>query len=120
MLGGVLSGSKFGSDVRQWQSPLKEAQSRSEPADLGQTFIAIDPLAFGLGFESRMSQLIEQMRSLHPGEGQPAVMVPGEPESNAFREQLSSGVRLHDSLVAELAQLAESLKVKPLTVENPV
>lgn len=111
VLGGVLADSSFGREVRTWQSPLLEGEGADEGANLGQTFVAIDPDFFMPGFPQRMDRFVDQMRGLPSAEGQPAVMVPGEPELNARREQSEHGIRLHDSLVESLHRLAEECGV---------
>ena len=86
VLGGVLGNANYGRKIRTWQSPLKNTEQQADGANLGQAFIVIDPSVFGGGFPLRMDDFIEQMHSLPPGEGQPGVMVPGEPELNAHKE----------------------------------
>ncbi|KAF6773587.1 hypothetical protein AHF37_07511 [Paragonimus kellicotti] len=54
---GILSGAHYGSNIRQWMKTER-------PADLGQGFVAIDPNAFGFGFEDRLSDYMRMMREL--------------------------------------------------------
>jgi LDH2 family malate/lactate/ureidoglycolate dehydrogenase len=122
VLGGVLGNANFGRKIRTWQSPLlnksknkSEKSSSSAPqeeedeegANLGQAFVVIDPDVFGSGFPQRMDEFIGQMHSLPSGEGQPDVLVPGDLELNARKEQAQHGIRLHESLIDSLNQMAE-------------
>ena len=124
VLCGVLSGANFGRKIRTWQSPLLsregEGEDDGEGANLGQCFVAIDPSAFAPGFPERVTDLVKQMRDLPSGAGQPRVMVPGEPELNARREQDAKGIRLHESLIRNLDQLSEELSVPRIEIEIEV
>ena len=114
VLGGVLGNANYGRKIRTWQSPLKNTEQQADGANLGQAFIVIDPSVFGGDFPLRMDDFIEQMHSLPPGEGQPGVMVPGEPELNAHKEQAEHGIRLHDSLIDSLNLLSKEYGVDPI------
>jgi len=78
---GVLSGSKFGTQVRTWT----DAGFSSE-ANLGQCFVAIDPSAFAPGFPGRLSELIQQVKTSRPSENHTDLLVAGEPESSHIEE----------------------------------
>ncbi|XP_048746557.2 uncharacterized protein LOC125659053 [Ostrea edulis] len=73
ILCGILSGAKFGPNIRTWKDFEKVA-------NLGQCFIAIDPNAFAEGFTDRMSELMDFCRHLEPAESEHPVMVAGDPE----------------------------------------
>ena len=123
VLCGVLSGANFGRKIRTWQSPLlsrEGGEDDGEGANLGQCFVAIDPSAFAPGFPERVTDLVKQMRDLPSGAGQPRVMVAGEPELNARREQDAKGIRLHASLIQNLNQLSEELSVPKIEIEIEV
>jgi len=112
VLGGVLGDASFGRKIRTWQSPLLSREGGANEKDdgganLGQAFIAIDPGVFMPGFPSRMDDFIDQMHGLPSADGLPQVMVPGEPELNARKEQEREGIRLHDSLIDNLNQVSE-------------
>ena len=109
VLGGVLGNANFGRKIRTWQSPLKSSKQEDpvEGANLGQAFVVIDPSVFGMGFPQRMDEFIGQMHALPPGEDQPDVLVPGDLELNARKEQAEHGIRLHESLVDSLNQMAD-------------
>ncbi len=54
------------------------------------------------------------MHTLPSGEGLPRVMVPGDPERNAYAEQQRHGIRLHDSLVDNLNQVSKECGLDPI------
>ena len=56
---GVLAGSRFGPNIRTWQTSSGEA-------DLGQCFIAINPGNFADGFEDRLQSLMDHCRNMQP------------------------------------------------------
>lgn len=80
MFCGILSGSKFGTQVRTWT----DAGFSSE-ADLGQCFVAIDPSHFAPGFSGRLSELINQVKTSEPSEGHTDLLTPGDPEASHIR-----------------------------------
>ena len=53
---GILGGSKYGNNVRRWGF----AKDGSDPANLGQCFVAIDPECFAPGFSERL-RLVETL-----------------------------------------------------------
>ncbi|PSN40099.1 hypothetical protein C0J52_13746 [Blattella germanica] len=71
---GVLAGSTSGPNVRKWM------EDTDRPADLGQTFVAIDPNCFAPGFEDRMSNLNDHLRGMERSDPTKPVLVPGDPE----------------------------------------
>uniref|UniRef100_A0A0B7AHT4 Malate dehydrogenase n=1 Tax=Arion vulgaris TaxID=1028688 RepID=A0A0B7AHT4_9EUPU len=105
---GILSGSAFGSNIREWSE-------HSCDADLGQCFVAIDPTAFASGFEDRLSELIHQCKDLEPAEGESEVLVPGDPEKKHIKlcSELG-GIPYHPKQIAFAEQIAEKYDVAPL------
>jgi len=73
---GILSGSKFGTQVRTWTDA-----GFSSAADLGQCFVAINPDFFAPGFQGRLSDLINQVKKSEPSEGHSELLTPGDPET---------------------------------------
>ena len=71
------------------------------------------------GFPLRLDDFIDQMRDLPSADNHPKVMVPGEPELNARREQQEKGIRLHDSLVDNLNMLSEDLGLSRIHATSP-
>ena len=74
ILCGILGGSRFGPNVRTWQTSSGEA-------DLGQCFIAINPGNFADNFEDRLQSLMDHCRNLEPVDKNKPVLVAGDPES---------------------------------------
>lgn len=72
---GILSGSRFGQNIRNWANHDAEA-------DLGQCFVAINPEMFADGFESRLSELIHHCKDQTPANGESEILVAGDPERN--------------------------------------
>lgn len=61
ILCGVLGGAAFGRNIRKWTLDGGESA-----ADLGQMFMAIDPLVFAPGFAGRMTELNSMLRESKP------------------------------------------------------
>lgn len=61
VLTGIMSGSNYASNIRNWT-----LGGSSEPMNLGQVFIAVDPNCFAPGFEDRMTDLNDILRNLPP------------------------------------------------------
>lgn len=59
VLCGVLAGANFSTHIRKWT-----LQGGSEPANLGQFFMAIDPKCFAPGFEERVHEQNEILRGM--------------------------------------------------------
>ncbi|BFY98450.1 hypothetical protein BsWGS_01490 [Bradybaena similaris] len=105
---GILSGSAFGSNVKDWGHNRKEA-------DLGQCFVAVDPKAFAPGFEDRLSELIHQCKDSEPAEGEHEVLVPGDPENKHILlcSELG-GIPYHPKQIAFADEIARKYGVEPL------
>ncbi|CAL1542127.1 unnamed protein product [Lymnaea stagnalis] len=106
---GILSGSNFGSNVRDWTE-------HSSFADLGQCFAAIDPKAFAPGFEDRLSSLIHQCRDQEPAEGESEILVPGDPEKRHMDlcEKLG-GIPYHPKQIEFADHIAQKYDTEPLS-----
>ena len=97
---GVLSGSAHGPDIQPWLC------TRDGAIDYGHCFIAIDPSRFAGGFQDRLNNYLQTMRSL-PGK----VKVAGDPEKEYEEEAKEKGVLLHAPVAATLKKLAEQFQV---------
>ncbi|CAI5438076.1 unnamed protein product [Caenorhabditis angaria] len=73
VLCGIMSGSAFGKNIRQWMAT-------DTTADLGQCFVAIDPECFAPGFQGRLQEFVDETRDLKPINKNRPVQVPGDPE----------------------------------------
>lgn len=78
--------------------------------------MAIDPAAFGAGFNERMGDLMRGMRDLAPTDPALPVLVPGDPEKRMEEAYALHGIAFHPNLVHALQSLARRLSVAPLPV----
>lgn len=94
VLAAALVGAQFGHEASSF------ASLDGGPPRTGQTFIAIDPSACSEGFGERVAALLEAMT------GQPGVRVPGSRRAAARAEARVRGVRISETLLAELRRRA--------------
>ena len=102
VLSGALTGSAVGTGVHGPYEP--EARS-----GCGHLFLALDPAAFGdrAGFDARVRQLVDEVRTTPLAQGSDAVLTPGEVEDRAEVANLAAGgVVLARDALAELQRLA--------------
>ena len=99
--GGILGGGAFGPNT------VSLFSTHEGPADLGETFMAIDPAALGEpgAFEARMELLIGQLTDAPTVPDAPGpVLIPGAPEAEAERLAARRGVVIdrehHETLIA--------------------
>ncbi len=102
ILAGVLAGSAFGADVRDWNLDFEA------PANVGHFFLVMKvesfmPLA---EFEERMESAIAQLKALKPAEGFDEVLYPGERSGRLEKERRVSGVPVEEDVVKTLRDLA--------------
>uniref|UniRef100_A0A1I7XQ96 Peptidase A1 domain-containing protein n=1 Tax=Heterorhabditis bacteriophora TaxID=37862 RepID=A0A1I7XQ96_HETBA len=67
VLCGIMAGSAFGKNIRQWQTT-------EENANLGQCFVVIDPDCFAPGFRDRLENFLDETRGLKPASTHPIVL----------------------------------------------
>jgi LDH2 family malate/lactate/ureidoglycolate dehydrogenase len=106
ILTGVLAGANTGTRVVPFSTALG-------PSDLGQLFIAINPVAVDADdFDRRVDLLLEDVLSAPaaPG-GNPGVVIPGQPEADRERLQRRIGIVLDELDHASLAELGGRLSV---------
>ncbi|XP_033298716.1 uncharacterized oxidoreductase YjmC-like [Bombus bifarius] len=107
VLCGILSGSEFGPNIRQWKT-------KEKIANLGQCFMAINPEAFGCGSKERLGQLLKQLRNLAPAEDKP-VLIPGDLERAAMkRVDKEGGITYHPNQIQACKEFAKVMGVEPL------
>ncbi|WP_274626270.1 Ldh family oxidoreductase [Arvimicrobium flavum] len=105
ILGGVLSGSAFAGDTRDWNTDF------TGPADVGHFLLAMKVEAFMplAEFESRMETAIGRLKALPPAQGFDEVRFPGERSGNTEIERRRHGIPLSVEAVTSLrAQAASS------------
>ena len=102
VLSGALTGSAVGTGVH---GPY-EADT---PSGAGHLFLALDPDAFGdrAGYESRVRQLIDEVKGVPLAQGFDEVFYPGEVEDRAEAANLAAGgVLLAEQSLTDLHELA--------------
>lgn len=109
---GVLSGANYGPWVPPFVSFL------APPPDpvgdgIGHFFGAmrVDGFRPAKEFKTHMDQWITRFRSAKTLEGQPSVVIPGDPERESHKVRLRDGIPLHGSVEAELRQLGEKFQL---------
>jgi LDH2 family malate/lactate/ureidoglycolate dehydrogenase len=101
VLSGALTGSAVGTGVH---GPYEA----DKPSGAGHLFLALDPDAFGdrAGYESRVRQLIDEVKDVPLAQGFDEVFYPGEVEDRAEAASLTAGgVLLAEQSVADLRAL---------------
>jgi LDH2 family malate/lactate/ureidoglycolate dehydrogenase len=101
VLSGALTGSAVGSGVH---GPYEADQ----PSGCGHLFLALDPAAFGdrAGYEARVQQLIDEVKTVPLAQGFDEVFYPGEVEDRAEAANLAAGgVVLAEQSLADLRAL---------------
>ena len=101
VLSGALTGSAVGSGVH---GPYEA----DEPSGAGHLFLALDPDAFGdrAGYEARVRQLIDEVKTVPLAQGFDEVFYPGEVEDRAEAANLAAGgVVLAEQSLSDLRAL---------------
>ena len=114
VLSGALTGSAVGTGVH---GPY-EAGERS---GCGHLFLALDPDAFGdrAGYEARVRQLIDEVKSVPLAQGFDEVFYPGEVEDRAeAASRAAGGIALSGQSLADLRELAAGAGVPFLPEEG--
>ncbi len=108
----VLSGANYGPWVPPFVSFL------APPADpvgkgIGHFFGAmrVDGFRPASEFKEHMDKWITRFRSAKTVTGQPAVIIPGDPEREAHAQRLNEGIPLHGTVVEDLKKLGEKFKL---------
>jgi LDH2 family malate/lactate/ureidoglycolate dehydrogenase len=107
LLTGVISGGLYGTHARGF------GQSMSQSLEVCHAFLAIDIRRFMPveEFESRVDDLIAQIRKSEPAPGFAQVYVPGERSFLTRRVRADAGIPLHAKLVEDLQHLAQDLSL---------
>ncbi|CAB3407226.1 unnamed protein product [Caenorhabditis bovis] len=105
MLCGIMGGAAFGKNIRQWQTTSKNA-------DLGQCFVAIDPECFAPGFSERLQQFVDETRNLKPIDPTRPIQCPGDPErAHMAMCDFLDGIVYKKKQLVHLKELADRLEV---------
>jgi len=101
VLGGTLNGGAFSVLHRQ-------RHGANAPANVGHSFIAIDPAAFAgaHAFAGELDAVIDVLHATRPADPAAPVLVPGDPEAAAYAHRQEAGVPLAAALLSQLGELA--------------
>ncbi|HTO15994.1 MAG TPA: Ldh family oxidoreductase [Edaphocola sp.] len=115
ILTGVLSGASYG----PWAPPFPAyvPMPQNMPGDgLGHFFGAMRTDAFRPteAFLLEMDHWIERFRNAQPSNEAQKVLIPGDPEREAELDRSKNGIPVHKSVIKDLSELAEKLKITPL------
>ena len=109
VLCGVLSGSNFGPFIGR-------RSSRTYPANIGHCFIVLNPACFAPGFESRLTDIIRNLRQLPPIASGTPVIVPGDGRADRAKSVMDQGgIELTEDQIKKCNEISTALRVKPLT-----
>lgn len=102
ILGGVLSGSAFGGDIRDMTRDF------TAPQDVGHFFLALKVDAFmpEREFASRMEEEIRRLKALKPAVGFDEVSYPGEREARLAEHRQAEGIPIPPETVQVLRSVA--------------
>lgn len=94
VLSGVLTGSLFGSSVRDMYEDF------GSPQGIGHFMLAIDISRFMdlMIWKARMDDMISSLKLSQPAEGFAAILLPGEPEYMVYKERRQRGIPLDAAL----------------------
>ncbi|MBE7173156.1 MAG: Ldh family oxidoreductase [Williamsia sp.] len=108
----VLSGANYGPWVPPFVSFLPLAPDMPGKG-IGHFFGAmrIDAFRPAADFKQHMDQWIRRFRQARPVEGQPRVLIPGDPERETETERKKSGIPLLPPVVEDLKQVAEKFSL---------
>lgn len=109
----VFSGANFGPFVPP-QVPFLSPPDEQVGQGLGHFFGAmrIDAFQEKETFKNRMDKWIETFHKAESIEGEPNVMVPGDPEREMEEKSDRDGIELLDPVIRDLRELAEKLNVE--------
>lgn len=109
VLGGTLNGGAFAPLHRRRHGP-------GEPANVGHSFIAIDPAFFGAPgeFEAELDAILDVLHATRPADPALPVLVPGDPEAAQQHERERLGVPLPAPLLRQIRGIAARAGVADL------
>ncbi|KAH7645348.1 malate dehydrogenase-like protein [Dermatophagoides farinae] len=104
----ILGGSSVAPNVRNWTANHVEA-------DLGQCFVAINPDCFAPGFDNRMTELANNLRSQKPADPDNPVLIHGDPERKHMQKcDHQGGIEYHINQIKMANKLAQQFEIEPL------
>ncbi|XP_052743727.1 (2R)-3-sulfolactate dehydrogenase (NADP(+))-like isoform X2 [Bicyclus anynana] len=104
-----LSGSRATHNVPQW------SHSQTEPPNLGQCFVALNPECFAPGFGDRIADCLQHWRNLEPVDPSLPVLAPGDKERNNAKVTHARGtIKYPESQMTSAKRLADRIGIRPL------
>jgi GrpB-like predicted nucleotidyltransferase (UPF0157 family) len=85
-----------------------------QPSNVGHTFLAIDPEAFGTGFRERLDALCRLLRESPPAAAAQPIRLPGDRRRQSRSAARLEGIEISEQLNHELNALAVELGRTPL------
>ena len=109
----VLSGANYGPWVPPFVSFL------APPADpVGEGIghfvgaMRVDAFRPAAEFKHHMDNWITRFRGAKTIEGEPAVIIPGDPERESEKERVTSGIPVNEKVIVDLTELGAKLGIK--------
>ncbi|EER62287.1 Malate/L-lactate dehydrogenase [Acidovorax delafieldii 2AN] len=109
VLGGTLNGGAFAPLYRQSHGP-------GDPANVGHSFIAIDPRFFGEpgAFEHELDAILDVLHATRPANPAEPVLVRGDPEAAQHAERARLGIPLPAPLLRQIRDITARAGVADL------
>ncbi|XP_030374624.1 uncharacterized protein LOC115624167 [Scaptodrosophila lebanonensis] len=115
ILCGVLTGAQYATQLRRRGLFSPE----NAPANLGQVYVAIDPLQFCASFEDRLRDFHQLLRRDLPCDQRQMPLVPGDKEIASMQQvDNQGGLEFSNCTLCVLKELAERFKIKPLRLKT--
>jgi LDH2 family malate/lactate/ureidoglycolate dehydrogenase len=116
ILGGVISGAKFGGEVGD------QYKVYDRPQDVGHFLLAMRPDLFVTGddYRARMDTLLARVRASPTAEGVDEVLIPGDPERRCEETRCRTGIPYSAGEVTALRAEAAKAGVAPLAVSDRI
>lgn len=113
-LGGSETGGAFAPLHRRRHGP-------GAPANVGHSFIAIDPSFFGEpgAFAQELDAILDVLHTTRPADPSRPVLVPGDPEARQRAERMRCGIPLPAALLQQIRGLAAAAGVEDLLQTAP-
>lgn len=102
VLTGVLAGAAVGPEVAGTFQPS------AIPSNVGHSFLAIDPEAFGFDFRSRMDRLAGSIRAVAAVDAGTPVRVPGDRRRQERATRQRDGIDVDGAVIREVEELTRS------------
>ncbi|XP_017104621.2 uncharacterized oxidoreductase YjmC [Drosophila bipectinata] len=115
ILCGVMTGARYANLIQR----RGVFSADNAPADLGQVFIAIDPMRFCSNFEDRLGDFHRVLRRVTPNKAGNPVLVPGDKEMQHMEMvDDQGGFTMTPCTLSVLGELAEKFQIAPLKMKG--